>query len=74
MTADPIDLQVARICLSEARKRRQSPHACQRAYAHSLLSSAACARLRYMANKIIERWSVVQPDMFGQPSQGAEKP
>lgn len=64
MSADPIELHLARVCLAESRKRRQSPHACQRAYAFTLLEMAACARLRYMADRIIERWSVMQPDMF----------
>lgn len=45
MKADPIELIAARVYLSEARKRRQSEHKCQRAYAFSLLEAAACARL-----------------------------
>lgn len=56
--ADAIDLTTARVLLNESRARRQSPHACQRRYAHTLLAAAACARLRYMADRIIERWPV----------------
>lgn len=72
--ADSTDLLMHRICLSEARTRRNSPHKCQRAYSHALLETAACARLRYMADRIIERWTVQQPDLFGsQLPGGADK-
>ena len=71
--ADPAELQLARVCLSEARSRRNSPHKCQRAYSHHLLTMAACARLRYMADRIMERWSVAQADMFSNSQPGAEK-
>lgn len=70
--ADQTDLQCARVYLNEARSRRQSPHACQRRYAHTLLMWAACARLRYMADKLIERWSA-QLDLFATPDQGGAK-
>lgn len=71
--ADAIDLIAARVLLNESRARRQSPHACQRRYAHTLLAAAACARLRYMADRIIERWSVVQPGLFDSSHQGKEQ-
>jgi hypothetical protein len=71
--ADATDLQLARVCLNEARSRRNSPHKAQRAYSHQLLTMAACARLRYMADRIMERWSVQQPDLFSSAQPGAEK-
>lgn len=70
--ADPTELLLHHVCLSEARTRRNSPHKCQRAYSHSLLTMAACARLRYMADRIIERWSVAQPDLFGTSQPGPD--
>ncbi len=58
------DLEQARVYLAEARRRRQSPHACQQKFAHTLLTWAACARWRHVADRIIETNAVRQPDLF----------
>lgn len=66
------ELAQARVYLAEARRRRVSPHACQRRFAHELLRWAACARLRHMADRIIEAGAVRQPDLFGANSHNGD--